>query len=89
MTSTFLDRFDRLRWKPLIESNKVTATATVSCQLGGGASRTSRGVGVVANSQTVLPNFAKSCMKMKEFGQKGGRAPLALLLDQPLVSAVV
>ena len=34
MTSTFLDRFDRLRWKSLIESNKVTATATVSCQWG-------------------------------------------------------
>ena len=33
---------------------------------------------------TILPNFPKNCMKLKEFGSQGGRASLAPPLDPPL-----
>ena len=34
---------------------------------------------------TILPNFPKNCMKLKEFGLRGGHASLAPPLDQPLL----
>ena len=75
--------------KPLIESNKVTATATVSCQVGGGRGQDFPG-GVECRQ---LPNcFAKflpkAAWKWKNLDREG-RAPLAPLLDPPLVAAVV
>ena len=33
---------------------------------------------------TILPNFPKNCMKLKEFWPPGGRASLAPRLDPPL-----
>ena len=33
---------------------------------------------------TILPNFPKNCMKLKEFGPPGGRMSLAPPLDPPL-----
>ena len=35
-------------------------------------------------SHTILPYFPKNCMKLKEFGPRGGRASLAPPLDPPL-----
>ena len=33
---------------------------------------------------TILPNFPKNCMKLKEFGPPGGHVSLAPPLDPPL-----
>ena len=33
---------------------------------------------------TILPNFPKNCMKLKEFGPQGARVPCAPPLDPPL-----
>ena len=33
---------------------------------------------------TILPNFPKNCIKLKEFGPPGGRVSLAPPLDPPL-----
>ena len=33
---------------------------------------------------TILPNFPKNCMKLKEFGPTGGRMSLTFPLDPPL-----
>ena len=34
---------------------------------------------------TILPNFPKNCMKLKEFGPGGGARPKFYYLDPPLV----
>ena len=42
-----------------------------------------RNKSVADPGHTILPNFPKNCMKLKEFGP-GGRASLAPPLDSPL-----
>ena len=33
---------------------------------------------------TILPNFPKNCMKLKEFGPRGGARPKFYYVDPPL-----
>ena len=41
-----------------------------------------------ANPQGILPNFPKNCMKLKEFGPRGGRGVTSLAphLDPPIIT---
>ena len=35
---------------------------------------------------TILPNFPKNCMKLKEFGPRGGASPKFYYVDPPLIN---
>ena len=53
--------------------------ADLGFPLGGGANSPGGG-----RQHTILPNFPKNCMKLKEFGPPGGR-PKFYYVDPPLV----
>ena len=49
---------------------------------GGGANALGGG----GSQHTILPNFPKNCMKLKEFGPPGGARPKFYYVDPPLES---
>ena len=71
-------RMGRNRFSRVFSQLLASTAADPGFPRGGGANSSG------GRQHTILPNFPKNCMKLKEFGPRGGRASLAPPLDPPL-----
>ena len=67
----------------LVVSDTMLAVADPGFPRGGGANSPG------GCQHTILPNFPKNCMKLKEFGPPGGARPKFYYVDPPLAGSVL
>ena len=68
-----------LKTTEFVSELKPVTVADLGFPRGGGANS------LGGHQHTILPNFPKNCMKLKEFGPPGGRArPKFYYVDPPL-----
>ena len=61
------------------QSSRINSVADLGFPRGGGANSPEGG-----HQHRILPKFPKNCMKLKEFGPRGGARPKFYYVDPPL-----